>query len=83
MVTEDMSKTGKRFFDLLSDGMFHTQEELHKLLWDPLSEVTTIRFHIAYLRKAIQPHGLDVVHRADNDGAKGYVLMRRLAKRRE
>jgi hypothetical protein len=53
--------TQQRMIDVLSDGMPHTREELHKCLWDEEGALGNIKMHISLIRKVLQPVGQDIV----------------------
>lgn len=81
MVAEgQMTPTQQRMYTLLSDGDFHSNEELHKCMVDELAEVLVVRMHVSNLRRVLWPTGLDIVSRS-RDGVKGYYLVRRIQHR--
>ena len=45
---------------ILSDGLPHTREELHKCCGP--SSLKTIQMHLSSIRKKLRPHGEDIVY---------------------
>lgn len=72
---EELTKTTAKMWKILQDGSFHTREQLHACLWDPLAEISAIQYHIHKLREVVGPHGLKIVAR-EVDGRRGYILVR-------
>lgn len=64
---------------LLSDGGWHTKEELHACLWDELSPITAIFAHLTMLRKEYVERGDDLISERSSLGiryrwAQGHLL---------
>ena len=53
--------TQKRMLELLSDGLPHRREELHKCLEDDLSQLNAIQPHISRIRDKIRGKGEDII----------------------
>lgn len=58
---QGMTPTQARFFDLLSDGLPHSRQELHSCLWDEQSSMKVIKFHLWGLRKLLKPLGMAIL----------------------
>jgi hypothetical protein len=60
----DLSKftpTQQRMLQLLMDGLPHSPAELHGCLYDEMSAVRTVKYHLSTMRKILRPAGLDVL----------------------
>lgn len=53
--------TQLRIVQLLADGKPHSRKEIHELLWDETSDMTTIRYHISLARKSLALLGETIV----------------------
>jgi hypothetical protein len=53
--------TQRRMLAVLADGLPHRREEQAACLHDDLAPTGAIRFHLANLRKSLQPQGLDIL----------------------
>ncbi len=53
--------THKRMLKVLSDGMPHKKEELHKCLDDDLASVSCVRKHLSTLRSQLKKINEDVI----------------------
>lgn len=53
--------TEKRILTVLSDGLPHTRQELHRCLSDELAELSAIQPHISRIRRRLQNKGQDIV----------------------
>lgn len=83
-MTDDMTKDEAKLYTMLSDGTWHSKEQLHTCLRDYTRSVfpISLQVRLSALRKKIRPHGLDVSsRRRDEDGAWGYILVRKLQHR--
>ncbi len=56
-----MNPTERRINQLLSDGKPHLKEEIHACLYDELSDIKTIRYHISTLRKVVRLLGEEII----------------------
>ena len=50
----DLTPTENRIWKLLSDNKAHTREEIHGCLWDEMSNLATIQYHISNLRGKVK-----------------------------
>ena len=69
--------TERRIMEVLSDGMYHTREELHECLNDDLCVLSRIQMHVSNIRKKLNRIGQDIIcglHR----GKPHYRLVRML-----
>lgn len=57
----DLTPTECRILEKLSDGMPHSKEELVLCLFDDLSSVHTVKYHISNLRVKLRPIGQEIV----------------------
>lgn len=48
--------TEQRIVDLLSDGRYHTLEEMRRVMGDELADTCTVTVHLFRIRKKIKPH---------------------------
>jgi DNA-binding response OmpR family regulator len=80
---EEMTKDEAKLYKMLSDGMWHSREELHTCLWDHEQSQFPIAMQVrlSMLRKRIRPHGLDAVSRRTDEGRWGYILVRKINHR--
>jgi hypothetical protein len=53
--------TEARIFEILSDGLPHRREDLHKCLPDELSALSALRPHLTRMRDKLQPKGFDIL----------------------
>jgi hypothetical protein len=51
-----LTATEQKIYDVLSDGLPHTVEELHGMLPDDLAGVSALRKHLSSIRDKIPPH---------------------------
>lgn len=56
-----MTPTHLRLMAILKDGLPHSREELRVALWDELSDIGTLTFHISTLRDHLRPKDEDVI----------------------
>lgn len=61
MAKGEFTPTEQRILKLLSDGQRHKRKEIHACLFDELSELKTIRYHICMMRKVLRPKGEDII----------------------
>lgn len=74
----DLTPVERRMFELLSDGMDHTKEELHVCLSDDLARLVAVRQHLTNLRRKL-PDGVDIVCIASSSlGPARYRMVRGL-----
>jgi len=57
----DYTPTQRKLLIVLSDGLPHTREELHKSLPDDLAIPATLRMHLSNIRKKLHPLGQDIL----------------------
>lgn len=67
--------TEERMYNLLLDGINHSDQELHLCLDDELSSVDTIQAWISKLRKKLQPYRLHIL-RVRIDDRNYYRMVR-------
>lgn len=56
-----MAPVQQCMLDILSDGQYHTARELHACLYDSLSPVRNIRYHLTLIRRALRPRGRGII----------------------
>lgn len=57
----EFTPTELRMLEVLSDGRQHTRKELHACLYDELSSLKTVKFHVSTLRKKLERRGETIV----------------------
>lgn len=62
----------QRMLKLLSDGKFHTAQELHGCLHDDMGPLENINAHITNIRKVLRPKGEDIYYR-EKGGVSWYM----------
>jgi len=74
--------TQRRLMAVLEDGLPHSRDELFACIDDELCQIVNFRVHLNYLRKKLQPIGLDIL--LDRTGDKpqkyNYRLVRLIAR---
>lgn len=68
----------RRMLAVLSDGLPHTKGELFACLWDDLSKMTAVQYHVSIIRHALLPYGHTVVCELSNRCAVRYRWVRLL-----
>lgn len=70
---KEFTPTEERMLVVLSDGDRHKKEELHKCLFDELSQLMTVNYHIQNMRRKLERKGQTIVV----ERGKGYDLFYR------
>lgn len=60
MKRNGFTKVEQRMLEVLSDGLPHSRKELHACLYDELSRISSIRYHLSNIRKKL-PDGETVI----------------------
>lgn len=74
-----LSRTERKFWEVLSDGKAHAGEDLVKCLWDDLglNLKETVQVHISNIRRKL-PAGYHITT-TKIDGKLNYILVRELS----
>ena len=75
-MTEGLTPTETRLYDILKDGYPHPSAQLHATLGDDLTDHSTLKVHLSNLRLKLQRHGRDISSKVN--GHTSYRLVRYL-----
>lgn len=85
VIEECLTKDEANLYRMLSDGLWHSKEELHTCLWDHEQShfPSALQVRLSELRKKLRRQGLDVFSARDSDNRFYGYRMARLISHKE